>query len=133
LRWRDVAGCNVLFVAETRKKKTRDILRVVSVGCADAMLEIRGSRGPNDLVFPWPRTKSYIWKRLEIILQRAGLPSGRRDKFHKIRKTTASYFEAAGGNSQRLLDHADAKTTRKYHDPRVVRQPSAPDLIPRVG
>lgn len=133
LRWRDVAGCNVLFVAETRKKKTRDILRAVSVECADAMLAIKGDRGPDDLVFPWPRTRSYIWKRLEIILQRAGLPHGRKDKFHKIRKTTASYFEAAGGNSQSLLDHADAKTTRKYLDPRVVKQPTAPELIPRVG
>lgn len=107
-------------------------MRDISVETADAMLAIKGNRGPEDEVFPWPRQRSYVWKRLEIILQRAGLPAGRKDKFHRIRKTTASYFEAAGGNAQKLLDHADAATTRKYLDPRIVRGLSAPAVMPRI-
>jgi hypothetical protein len=88
---------------------------------------------PSDLVFPWPRCRSYLWRRLEIILERAGLPAGRKDKFHRIRKTTASYYQAAGGSAQWLLDHADPATTRKYLDPRIVRGQSAPDIIPPIG
>jgi len=133
LRWKFVRGCTVVFRAEGRKGCRRDILREISVETADALLAIKGSRGPEDLVFPWGCGRGYVWKRLEILLKRAGLPSGRKDKFHKIRKTTASYYEAAGGSAQRLLDHADPATTRKYLDPRIVKGQSAPDVIPPIA
>ena len=133
LRWENVRGCNVIFKAEDRKGRRRDILREISVHTADALLAIKGDRSPGDLVFPWPRCRSYLWRRLEIILERAGLPAGRKDKFHRIRKTTASYYQAAGGSAQWLLDHADPATTRKYLDPRIVRGQAAPDIIPPIG
>lgn len=132
LRWKYVRGCSVLFRAEGRKGRRRDILREISVQTADALLAIKGSRGPDDLVFPWDYNPSYVWKRLEIILKRAKLPAGRRDKFHKVRRTTASYFEAGGGSAQHLLDHSDPATTRKYLDPRIVKGRSAPDVIPPI-
>jgi integrase len=130
LRWENVRGCHVLFRAEDRKGRRRDILREISVHTADALLAIKGDR---DLVFPWPRHRSYLWKRLEIILERAGLPSGRKDKFHRIRRTTASFYEAAGGSAQWLLDHSDPATTRKYLDPRIVKGRAAPDVLPPIG
>jgi len=133
LRWENVRGGSVLFKAEDRKGRRRDILREVGPGTASSLEAIRGDRKPGDLVFPWPRGRSYLWKRLEIILERAGLPAGRKDKFHRIRKTTASYYQAAGGSAQWLLDHADPATTRKYLDPRIVRGQAAPDIIPPIG
>lgn len=133
IRWRAVNGSAVLFIAEDRKGRRADVYREISETTAAALDAIRGGRGPDDLVFPWPRCHSYLWKRLEIILKRAGLPAGRKDKFHKIRKTTASYYEAGGGSAQRLLDHADPATTRAYLDPRVVKGRAAPDVIPKVG
>ena len=131
LRWSGWLGTSVLFRAENRKGQRRDIVREISTQTADAMLAIRGDRGPDDFVFPWPRNRQYLWRRLGIILGRAKLPAGRKDKFHRIRKTTASYFEAAGHSAQRLLDHADPATTRAYLDPRIVKTTSAPDVIPR--
>jgi integrase len=133
LRWRNVRGMTVLFPAEGRKGHTRDILREIGEDTRAALDAVRGSRTEEDLVFPWPRTKTYLWRRLEIILERAGLPHGRRDKFHRIRRTTASYFEAAGGSAQRLLDHANPSTTRRYLDPRIVKPQSAPEMIPRLS
>lgn len=133
IKWRCVRGRAVLFIAEDRKGRRADILRDISESTTAALEAIRGDRGPDDLVFPWPRCHSYLWKRLEIILERAGLPAGRKDKFHKIRKTTASYYEAGGGSAQWLLDHADPATTRAYLDPRVVKGKAAPDVIPKVG
>jgi integrase len=132
LLWRNVRGNSVLFVAEDRKGRRRDVLRQVGEDTFAALEAIRGDRGPDDLVFPWPLTKTYLWKRLEIILKRAGLPHGRRDKFHRVRRTTASYVAAAGGSAQQLLDHADPATTRKYLDPRIVGGQSAADMIPRL-
>ena len=132
LHWRDVQGRHVLFVAETRKGGRRDVIREIGEDTLAALEAIRGTRGPDDLVFPWPRTRSYLWGRLGIILRRAGLPHGRRDKFHRIRRTTASYYAAAGGSAQALLDHADPATTRKYLDPRIVSGVAASSVIPRL-
>ena len=132
LRWRDVQGRHVLFPAETRKGGRRDIIREIGEDTLAALEAIRGDRGLEDAVFPWPRTKTYLWKRLGIILERAGLPHGRRDKFHRIRRTTASYYAAAGGSAQTLLDHADPATTRKYLDPRIVTGVAASSVIPRL-
>ena len=132
LRWRDIQGRYVLFPAETRKGGRRDVIREIGEDTLAALEAIRGTRGHDDLVFPWPRTRSYLWGRLTIILRRAGLPHGRRDKFHRIRRTTASYYAAAGGSAQTLLDHADPATTRAYLDPRIVSGVSASSVIPRL-
>lgn len=132
LKCRDVRGCDVVFRADDRKGKTRDIMRQISVECADSLMAIR--RGPDDTAIPWDKHPTYIYNRLKIILKRAGLPTGRKDKFHKIRKTTASYYEAAGGSAQRLLDHSSPAVTRRYLDPRIVRSGApAPEVLPRVG
>jgi len=135
IRWRNVkAGAGaVLFIAEDRKGRRADVYREIGDATAAALEAIRGDRKPDDLVFPWPRAHTYLWTRLEIILKRAGLPAGRRDKFHKIRRTTASYYEAGGGSAQRLLDHASPATTRGYLDPRVVKGTAAPEVMPKVG
>lgn len=132
LRWRDIQGRHVLFTAETRKGGRRDVMREIGEDTKAALDAIRGDRGPEDAVFPWPNTKTYLWTRLGIILERAGLPHGRRDKFHRIRRTTASYYAAAGGSAQTLLDHASPATTRAYLDPRIVDGVSASSVIPRI-
>jgi integrase len=131
VRASDVRGCNVIFRAEERKGRRRDILREISVECADSLLAIR--RGPDDTAIPWDRHRTCLWRILKIILQRAGLPSDRRCKFHRIRKTTASYYEAAGGSAQRLLDHSSPAVTKKYLDPRIVSPGvPAPSVLPKV-
>jgi integrase len=129
---RDVRGCSVIFRAESRKGGRRDVFRDISVACADSLLAVK--RGPDDTAIPWDRHETYIYNRLDIILRRAGLPHGRRDKFHKVRKTTASFYEAAGGSAQQLLDHSSPSVTRRYLDPRIVRpHDSAPSMLPKVS
>lgn len=131
LKCRDVRGCAVIFRAEGRKGRRRDIFRDISVACAESLLAVR--RGPEDTAIPWDRHETYIYNRLKIILKRAGLPHGRQDKFHKVRKTAASYYEAAGGSAQRLLDHSSPAVTRHYLDPRIVSPGvPAPNVLPRV-
>lgn len=129
LRWSDVRGNFVTFRAEARKGKRRDIVRDIG---EETRLAIEAIRGDRDLVFPWPFHHTYLWNRLSIILKRAKLPASRRDKFHRIRRTTASYYQAAGHSAQQLLDHSSPATTRKYLDPRVVQNVPAPSVIPRV-
>lgn len=127
----DVRGLTVLFRAEARKGRRRDILRDISPECAEALAAVR--RKPGDTAIPWDRPHTCRWRILGRILERAGLPADRRCKFHRIRKTTASYYEAAGGSAQRLLDHSSPAVTRKYLDPRIVTPGApAPSVLPKV-
>lgn len=131
LRWADVRDEDVVFRAETRKGKRRDICRVIGSATCRALDEIRSPR--RDAVFPWDRHHNYLWYRLGIILRRAGLPADRRCKFHRIRRTTASFYAAAGGDATLLLDHSSPAVTRRYLDPRIVGSLAAPTVLPAVG
>lgn len=133
LRCQEVRGCSVIFRAESRKGKIRDIVREISVECADALMAVR--RKPTDTAIPWGYAPTYVYTKLDSILERAGLPTDRRSKFHRFRKTCASYYEAAcgSGSAQLLLDHASSKTTKAYLDPRIVKSgASAPSVLPKV-
>jgi integrase len=132
LKWDDVHDGFVIFRAENRKGRRRDIDRAISPETAQAIAEIAEPRRPK--VFPWDKTISTLYNAMDRILRRAGLPANRWSKFHRIRKTTASYYEAAGGSAQRLLDHTSPVVTRRYLDPRVVRpEHDAPTVIPKVS
>lgn len=129
LEWRDVSPAGIVFRAETRKGKRRDIFRPLSPEAAAALEAIRRDRR---LVFEWDRCYTNLWRHLGMICKAAGLPNDRLSKFHRLRKTHASYAAAAGLDAQRLLDHSSPTTTRAYLDPRVVQPPSAPDVLPRI-
>lgn len=70
-----------------------------------------------------------LYLRLRKILKRAGLPDDAKSKFHRIRRTTASYFEANGGDATELLGHSARKVTRGYLDERIVQPTQACDLL----
>lgn len=130
LEWRDVTPQGITFRAETRKGRTRDIYRPISPECYAAIDAIRGDR---KFVFEWDRCYTNLWRHLGKICEAAGLPNDRSSKFHRVRKTHASYAAAAGLDATRLLDHASPTTTRAYLDPRIVVPPSAPDVLPKVS
>lgn len=113
--------------AETRKGKRRDKPSRLHYHTMAALELIEHPR--RDLIFPWDRHRSTVWQRYTEILKAAGLPHGRRDKFHRMRRSTASWFEAAGGNATELLGHSHRRTTRGYLDPTIVQQTQASDVL----
>jgi site-specific recombinase XerD len=133
LRFADVHDGLVHFRAEGRKGHRRDITRSIKPETQEAIAAI--SSPPRDIVFPWERAVSTLYHHLERILKRAGLPIDRRSKFHRIRRTSASYYEAAGGDAQVLLDHSSPVLKRRsYIDPRITGAGAdAASRIPRVG
>lgn len=119
LRWSDISGDSILIRAETRKGRTADRSHRLHPSTVKMLAAIRGK--PDGLVFPWDRTKDMLWLRYTAILQRAGLPCDRRHKFHAMRRTVASFYEAAGGNATELLGHSTRDVTRSHYlDPRIV-------------
>lgn len=131
LEWADVTPEGVIFRAEGRKGHRRDIWRGITPECYAAIQAIKTD--DRRLVFCWDRTYGLIWNRLGKICERAGLPNNRTSKFHRVRKTTASYAQAGGLNAQEVMDHASPITTRRYLDPRIVKQGEAAAILPRVG
>ena len=116
--------------AEGRKGQRRDIWRGITPDCYEAILAIKT---PRRLVFDWDKSYGMIWHDLGRICERAGLPNDRMSKFHRVRKTTAAYAAAGGLDPQKVMDHASPLTTRRYLDPRIVRQPEATEVLPRVS
>lgn len=132
LHWEyvDLVGGWINFPAEIRKGKKKDLLVKTH---ADTVMLLEKIRRATGHVFPWDRCSMGIWLHYGRILKRAGLPNDRKHKFHCIRKSVASYYEAAGGNATKLLGHSDRKTTEAYLDPRIARQQNACDLLFRPG
>ena len=132
LRWADVDfdARTVLFRAETRKGRSHDLLRPITPNLADALRpEVRE---PDELVWPWDR-KQYtsIWCSLKLLCKRAGV---RGTGFHRLRKSSASYLAAAGGDATEHLGHAKPEVTRQHYlDRRITQTRTAVDFLPPLG
>lgn len=130
IEWDDVAPNGITIRAEGRKGQRRDIWRGISPACYEAIMATKNERR---LVFDWDKSYGMIWHDLGRICERAGLPNDRMSKFHRVRKTTASYAAAGGLDPQKVMDHASPLTTRRYLDPRIVKQREATDVLPKVS
>lgn len=130
-RWDHLSGEWLAIPAELRKAKRRDMAYRLA---PETVRELDAVRSPTrDLIWPWPLNWSYLWTRYRLIRQRAGLPTDRWSAFHRIRRSVASHYEAAGGNATELLGHESRATTRAYLDPRITGTPQAVDLLFRPG
>lgn len=120
----------IRFAAEDRKGARADMATPIA---GDTIAALKAIHRRDGVVFRWPYSATYIYRRLGKIMLRAGLPDSRLYKFHAIRKSVASHYEAAGGNATELLGHTSRKITRAYLDPRIVRKVAAVDLLFRPG
>ena len=120
----------LLVPAGTRKGKTRDRLYPLQSETLECVRQVIGKRrsGP---IWDWPYSSTYLYKHLNAVLEAANLPTDRRSKFHRVRRTVASAVARAGGDPTAALDHASPKTTRKYLDPRIVGGEDVSDILAR--
>lgn len=117
--------------AELRKGKRRS--RMVRLGPDTAAQLAKIAKPVRPAMFPWEWTVTMLYKRYDSILRDAGLPTDRRSKFHRLRRTVASYYKRAGGDARELLDHSSWSVTAKYLDPRLIGSSQASDLLPRIA
>jgi integrase len=118
----------LLVPAEIQKDDSDQAFRLHQ----DTLLHLRQIEAPaRNLILPWDRCYSVLWYRYGKILKEAGLPSTRRDKFHRMRRTTATHFEMAGGDATELLGHSSRDTTRRYLDEQLINRIHPCDVIRR--
>jgi site-specific recombinase XerD len=125
-RWDWLEGSWLLVPAEARKGRKRDRRYLLSQETMRAIADVRPFSTRDGAIFPWPYCSTYLWTKFTKLLKEAGLPHGRKDKFHRLRKTLGSVVYAAGLDAQDILDHQNKRTTQAYLDPRFSRsvQPS---------
>lgn len=128
-RWTWVDREWIEIPAEVRKGGRRDRKYRLSPDTIELLESIRTVSRDSDRVFPWPYCDQYLWRLFDQLLISAGLPHGRQDKFHRLRKTTASVVYAAGMDPQDCLDHQHRRTTRRYLDPRFTRDQQPSDVL----
>lgn len=125
----DLVGGSLIIPAECRKGGTRDRFYRIGADTAGRLALLPRDRQP----FAWPYHVATLWNRYGKLLELAGLPHDRRSKFHRIRRSTASHYEAAGGDATELLGHSSRAVTRKsYLDPRVCGPAPACELLFRL-
>ena len=128
IEWHDVdlTGGWVLCRAESRKGRREDKIYKLATDTIAALQQIRR---PFRHVFEWPYHPSYLWHKYACILRRAKLPHDRRSKFHRLRRSVASHYEARGGDATVLLGHSRRSVTERYLDPRICQREHAADLL----
>lgn len=130
LRWGqvDLVRRRITFLAETRKGGRADAVRQITPALARELAAHVGA--PDELVWPWPLRPLSIYASLKKVCLRAGVkPRG----FHAIRKASASYVAAAGGDASAHLGHGDPTIARDHYlDPRIVQEPTGLDFLPRL-
>lgn len=128
-RWEWMDGQWIEVPAETRKGGRRDRRYYLSPGTCGLLNRIKQFQADRDRIFPWPYNPNYLWRKFGDILERAKLPHGRQDKFHRLRKTHASVLHAAGIDAQEALDHQHRRTTKRYLDPRFERKVRPSEIL----
>jgi len=128
-KWSWIQGEWALVPAEARKGKTRDRRYRLGADTRSVLSQIQFIGADDKNVFPWPYFQSYLYNKFEELLEKAGLPTTRKHKFHCLRKTSASVAHAAGLDATDCLDHSDRRTTQRYLDPRYVRDRQPCDVL----
>lgn len=113
LRWEWFDGRYLHVPAEVRKGgRTPMVYDLPSEACA-AIENLRGKTEGLIFAVQWARghKSGSFYRHYKKLLERAGLPTGRRFKPQCLRRTFASHLEAAGGDATQALAHTDRKTT----------------------
>lgn len=119
----------ILVPAEARKGRKRDKRYKISLETVDRLKAVRKFSCGDRKVFVWPYNPTYLWSRYGKLLRSAGLPSGPKDKFHKLRKTLGSVAHAGGLDAQEVLDHQNRRTTQRYLDARFTRETQPAQIL----
>ena len=86
----------------------------------------------HDLLWPWPFSEANLYKSYNRVLRRASLDTGRKSKFHKMRRTTATYLQARGIDAGLVLGYSDPRVTRdSYLDLSQIVQRRVCGVLPR--
>lgn len=125
--WLSIDTGQLVIPAEFRKGRRSDMRYVLHVDTREVLRRILVPI--RKIIFPWPWSYTLIYSRYAKIQRRAGLPIGRKFRFHCLRKSVASHGKVAGLDPKELMGHLDGRTTAKYLDPNICGQRPASETL----
>jgi len=90
--WDWLEGQWLTVLAEVRKGGKRDKRFLLSEETVQLLDRLRSYKAPGNKIFAWFHCRMYVWSLYTELLKQAGLPHGRKDKFHRLRKTVTSPY-----------------------------------------
>jgi integrase len=96
--------------------------RVFSLSNPTVDLIDRSKRYRRSKLFPFPWDRRRLYEHFDRIAKKAGIPTGRRWKFHCLRRTTESYAASVVGveKAAEAVGHSAAVARRHYIAPAIV-------------
>ncbi len=122
LTWDDIdlESRTILYRAEVRKGSYRDAVGKISRQTVKDLKKFR-QIVPTGVLF-LRGNQSSLWRQYTLLLEDAGLPHDRRSKFHRLRKTHATFVHIAGGDATAAMGHASPEITwSSYIDPSKIK------------
>ena len=121
----------VMVAPETRKGGKEGRIYHLSPDLCDRLDRLAAHK--HERLIPWTGHIAGLYKRLKVLLTRAGL-GGRRLAFHQVRRTAISHIAAAGGDPVAFAGHSNPSVTRRWYiDPRLAEHgPKPHELLPRL-
>lgn len=115
--WLDFETGQLFVPAEVRKGQERDMAYVLHQSTLAVLQRLRKLH--RKLMFGEVR-ESRLYHEYRKLRERAGLPPGARNAFHKIRRSVASWLQAGGFNAADVLQHSSPDVTRNHYlDPAI--------------
>jgi len=127
LKWEWLSDDGWLRVPASVRKGRHKAMAYRLSPASMAVVERLRCNGGDERIFAthWRCVESFYLHYTKL-LQRAGLPSGRRWKPQMLRRTFASYVKLAGGNATDALAHESSSTTRRHYEDKTVTDKAAP-------
>jgi integrase len=130
-RWEhlDFVSGSLNLPAEIRKAKRSDKINPLRPHTMEVLARMK--QGGHDLIWPWPWGDGTFYSHLNRQLRRAHLPTDRKSKTHRMRRTTATHLARAGVDASIALGHSDGRVTRdSYLDTTQLVETRYCDLLP---
>lgn len=91
-------------------------------------------RSPDrEYIFELPFHVATIYNRFKRILKQAGLPTDRKSKFQRIRRSHLTYWAIAGQDPTERAQHSSSDVTRKHYlDMSLIEQPDPSTILPPI-
>ena len=127
----DIEKRTLTLPAEVRKGRFADKVHRLK---PETIAEIESiTHPPRKYIWPWPQSPSVMYDRFGDLIADAGLPRETRQKFHRIRRSTATHVKMAGGNATEALGHSSEQLTKQHYlDPTLLQTESPADLLPSL-
>lgn len=130
LRWEWLSSRGLDVPGDVRKDKKAAFYRLSKA----TQLTLESIRLPErELIFELPFHMATLYNRYTRILKQAGLPTDRKSKFQRIRRSHLTYWAIAGQDPTERAQHSSSDITKRHYlDSSLMDHPDPSTILPPI-